>query len=135
MASGSPVILLIEDEALVRFAVADLLEELGFVVEMAASAKEATAHLRAPDHKDHHYRAVIVDLGLPDSSGEDLVQSILAELIDVPVIIASGDDLSSLDRTLASDARIAFLSKPYGARRMIQVLDGLGIVVERPLDG
>jgi DNA-binding response OmpR family regulator len=135
MGSGSPVILLIEDEALVRFAVAELLEELGFVVEMAASAKEATAHLRAPDHHHHHYRVVIVDLGLPDSSGEDLVRNILAELIDVPVIIASGDDPSSIDLTLTGDARVAFLSKPYGARGMIQVLDGLGIVVERPLDG
>jgi hypothetical protein len=37
----TPLILVVEDEALLRFAVVDLLEEMGFRVEAAASAREA----------------------------------------------------------------------------------------------
>jgi len=125
---GGPVILLIEDEPLVRAAVAEMLEDLGFVVEPAASAREASALLAVPDHP---YHAIIIDLGLPDRPGDELARDILTDHVDVPVIIASGGDPSELDPTLAGDARVAFLSKPYGARRMIELLAGLGVTADR----
>lgn len=124
MAEGGPVILLIEDEPLVRSAVAEMLEDLGFVVELACSAAEASARLGGADHP---YRAIIIDVGLPDRSGEDLAKDILAALVEVAVVIASGGDPADLDPALANDPRVAFLAKPYGMRAMIGVLSRLGI--------
>ncbi|WEK51858.1 MAG: response regulator [Candidatus Kaistia colombiensis] len=129
MGDRGPVILLIEDEPLVRAAVAEMLEDLGFVVAVAGSAREASALLAGPDHP---YHAIIIDLGLPDRPGDDLAKDILAGLADVPVIIASGGDPSELDPTLAGNARVAFLSKPYGARGMIELLAGLGVAAAPP---
>lgn len=128
MGDNGPMILLVEDEPLVRAAVTEMLEDLGFSVEAAASAGEASALLAGPDHP---YRAIIIDLGLPDRPGDELGKDILAELADVPVIIASGGDPSELDPALAGNARVAFLSKPYGARGMIELLAGLGVTAER----
>lgn len=126
---GGPRILLVEDEPLVRAAVAEMLEELGFVVEQAASARAASALLASPDRA---YRAIIIDLGLPDRPGDELARDILADLAEIPVIIASGGDPSELDPALAGNARVAFLSKPYGARGMIELLAGLGVAADRP---
>jgi len=129
MNSAVPTILLIEDEPLVRGAVVDVLEDLGFRVVTAASAREAAGLLQG---SVPIYRAVIVDLGLPDRSGEDLAKDILAQLVDVPVIIASGSDPDALDDVLTGDVRVGFLSKPYGTRGITEALAGFGIAVERP---
>jgi DNA-binding NtrC family response regulator len=126
MAEGGPEILLIDDEPLIRSAVAEMLEDLGFIVELASSAAEASARLGGADHP---YRVIIIDIGLPDRSGEDLVKDILAALADVPVVIASGSDPADLDPMLAGDPRVTFLGKPYGMRAMLEVLTRLGIAV------
>jgi hypothetical protein len=64
-----PRILVVEDEALVRMVAVELLEELGFKVEEAGSAREAVDKLRAARGQ---VDAAIIDLGLPDSSGPAL---------------------------------------------------------------
>lgn len=129
VADSWPVILLVEDEPLVRAAVAEMLEDLGFSVEQAASAGAASALLAVPDHP---YDAVIIDVGLPDRPGDELARDILSDLAEIPVIIASGGDPSELDPALAGNARIAILSKPYGARGMIELLASLGVIAGRP---
>ncbi|ODT32419.1 MAG: hypothetical protein ABS35_01870 [Kaistia sp. SCN 65-12] len=130
MTGQSPLILLVEDEAMLRMAATDLLEEMGFRVETAASAREASARV---DHAGAAYDAVIIDLGLPDRSGAELAREIRGNRADVPIVIASGYDEADLDEALAEDAHVGFLGKPYGARSMTQVFAELGISVDHPL--
>jgi DNA-binding response OmpR family regulator len=120
----TPLILVVEDEALLRFAVVDLLEEMGFRVEAAASAREAAIRFAS---NGGAYRAAIIDLGLPDRSGADLAREFRALRVDVPIVIASGYDETDLDDELALDRRIGFLGKPYGSNGMREVLETLGI--------
>jgi len=124
MNSTLQTILLIEDEPLVRDGVAELLEDLGFTVSTAATARETTRLLQQPDPR---YRAVIIDLGLPDRSGTELAKDILAQLGGIPVIIASGSDRGDLDDVLANDVRVGFLAKPFGIRKIAEVFAGFGI--------
>lgn len=130
MSEHAPLILLVEDEAMLRMAATDLLEEMGFRVDTAGSAREATARV---DHAGAAYDAVIIDLGLPDRSGADLAREIRGNRADVPIVIASGYDETDLEDVLADDTRIGFLGKPYGARSMTRVFVALGIAIDHPL--
>jgi DNA-binding response OmpR family regulator len=123
-------ILLVEDEAMLRMAAADLLEEMGFRVETAGSAREATARV---NHSSADYDAVIIDLGLPDRSGAELAHEIRGSRADVPIVIASGYDETVLDDALLEDARVGFLGKPYGVRSVARVFADLGIRIDHPL--
>lgn len=132
MTRAHPLILLVEDEALLRAAVVDLLEEMGFRVEAAASAREAASRF---NQAGADYHAVIIDLGLPDRSGAELAREFRARHADVPIVIASGYEESDIGDALALDERVGFLGKPYGVRGMSQVFAELGITVVSPLIG
>lgn len=100
--------LLVEDELLVAMVAMDALDELGFHVLEAASAA------RALELAQMHQGAVafaMVDLGLPDRPGEELVCELRGLYPTLPIIIASGkgamgDDVRAL-------ANVVFLTKPY----------------------
>ena len=84
--SGRPV-LLVEDEALIAALAADILDELGFSVVEVGSAKAAMdfAQTRIDD-----VQVAIIDLGLPDRKGDELVSDLRAMRADLPVVIATG---------------------------------------------
>ena len=111
------VILVVEDEPLVRILIADFLDEAGFKVLEAAHADEAVAILTArPD-----VQAVITDIEMPKGSmnGLELARVVQERWPGVGVVISSGrerpgpDDLSE---------RVAFLAKPYLPDTVITVI-------------
>src|SRR6266700_440631 len=63
-------VLLVEDEALVAMVAAETLIELGFDVVEAATARAALDHAGA-DHAEFEF--AVIDLGLPDRPGEELI--------------------------------------------------------------
>jgi DNA-binding NtrC family response regulator len=130
MTDHAPLILLVEDEAMLRLAAAELLEDMGFRVETVGSAREAMAHVVAAGTG---YSAVIIDVGLPDRSGAELAKDIRGRRADIPIVIASGYDESVLDGTLVGDPRVGFLGKPYGVKGLTQAFADLGIEVDRTL--
>jgi CheY-like chemotaxis protein len=102
------VVLVVEDETLVRMFMTDFLDEAGFNVFEAAHADEALAVLQArPD-----VQAVVTDIEMPAGSmnGLELARVIRERWPDVGVVVTSGrarpgpDDLSD---------RVAFFAKPY----------------------
>lgn len=123
-----PCILVIEDEALVRLLAVDALEELGFAVEEAGSAKEALAKLSAATEP---FAAVLADIGLPDQKGDVLAADIRATHADLPIIVASGYGEDSLPN-LARDKLVGFLGKPYDVRHLEALLRKLGVIVAAP---
>ena len=80
-------VLVVEDEILIQLFATECLEEAGLKVDTAVSASEALSKLQLiPGGVD----AVIVDMGLPDRKGEDLIREIRSIYPSLPVIIASG---------------------------------------------
>jgi len=102
--------LLVEDELLVAMAATEALEELGFGVLEAASA--ASAMELAAAHKGTIAFAMI-DLGLPDRPGEELVRELRVLYPALPIIIASGKGASSIDPNVKSLRNLAVVTKPY----------------------
>ncbi len=81
-----PAVLFVEDEALIRISTADFLQESGFRVMEAGSAKEALAVV-AEETVD----ILVTDLHLPEMTGLDLAARIRESQPDLPVIFATGD--------------------------------------------
>lgn len=65
-----------------------IMEELEFsTIKQAKSFKETKALLLAPEHT---YNVVLLDLTLPDNSGETLIQEIIALCKNIPVVVLTG---------------------------------------------
>jgi len=110
MKENGRCVLLVEDEALVAMVAVDALQELGFEVIEAASA--AVALQLAETNKDR-IDVALVDLGLPDLPGEELVGELRSLFPRLPIIVASGKGPGALDAKLQSLTGVTLLPKPY----------------------
>ena len=90
--SRTPVILVVEDEALVREFAADLFEEEGFEVVQAPDGSEAIKMLKLrPD-----IWAVMTDIHMPGrADGIDLTRHVREVCPDCAVVVVSGRGLAS----------------------------------------
>lgn len=103
---------LIEDDSDIRSLVAAALARAGHDVETSASALEGLRQVvaTAPD-------VVVLDLGLPDLDGGELLRMLRA-VSQVPVIVATArDDDSSVVELLNSGAD-DYIVKPYSAENL-----------------
>jgi CheY-like chemotaxis protein len=83
-----PLILVVEDEALVRMTLVDVLEDAGFKVIEAVHADEALRVLKAVSSID----AVVTDVEMPRGSidGFELARRVRTDRQEIGVLIASG---------------------------------------------
>jgi CheY-like chemotaxis protein len=133
-ANGSARILIVEDETLVRMFAVDALEDAGFKVEQAGDAAEALEVLQqvravagASSGNGHGISAAVIDLGLPDRSGDQLAADMRALYGDLPLLIASGRSERELKDRFSSDRYVGVLMKPYTAPMLIDSLASLGV--------
>jgi len=113
MSDPSPVAVLIEDERQIRRFVRAALESEGWSVHESDTLKQGLveAGTRKPD-------LVIVDLGLPDGDGVDLIRD-LRTWSGVPVIVLSARSDES-DKVEALDAGADdYLTKPFGVAELL----------------
>ncbi len=119
-----PRILVVEDEIMIRILAADLLAELGFETEEAASAGEA---LQKVADVAALLQAAVVDVGLPDRRGDELVVELRALRPDLPLIIATGYGDADFLAGFASDPRIVIIPKPYDVSALSAALGQLHV--------
>ncbi|RVU14316.1 hybrid sensor histidine kinase/response regulator [Methylobacterium oryzihabitans] len=116
VATGRRTVLLVEDDAMIRAATAEMLEEAGYVVVEAGSAEEATTALQAAP-----VDVLVTDVNLPGASGRDLAEAARAVRPGVVVVYATGDT-----GAVRGDRNAALLAKPYDAGRLLAVLRRAG---------
>lgn len=113
MTADAPLILIIEDEAPIRRFLRSSLAEAGYRFNEAEKGQEGL-HLAASQPPD----LIILDLGLPDLNGFDLLQQ-LRGWSDVPVIIVSARGQEH-DKVKALDAGADdYLTKPFGVGELL----------------
>ena len=113
MSDPSIAVVLIEDEKQIRRFVRATLEGEGIVVHDAETGKQGLveAATRKPD-------LVIVDLGLPDTDGLDVIRE-LRGWSDLPVIVLSARTQES-EKVAALDAGADdYLTKPFGVSELL----------------
>jgi PAS domain S-box-containing protein len=118
-----PTALVIEDEALVRMFIVDQLQDLGFEVIEAGDAAEGMRAAR--NHQQ--FDVVIVDRGLPDRDGMEVVAELRTQLPSLPVIVASGYGDTPDGPSLRNDPHIRFMSKPYDIEALTTALRALHV--------
>jgi DNA-binding response OmpR family regulator len=118
------MILLVEDEPLIRMVTAEMLGDAGFQVEEAATATEAMAKLSAATSG---IEAAIIDVGLPDRPGDALAQEMRQISAYLPILIASGYDSERVAPLFKDDNRVKFVGKPYTGTALIEALHALGV--------
>jgi CheY-like chemotaxis protein len=124
-ASSSAVLLVVDDEALVRMVAADYLRHAGFSVMEAASADEAVGVLR----RQMDIQLVLTDIRMPGAlNGFDLAEWIAHHRADVRVLLTSGcvGDAHLPPRLNWTDRMI---QKPY---RLSEIFDRIRTLLAAP---
>jgi len=107
-------LLVVEDDTALIRALRDGLTAQGFAVDAVSRADEARRQLRLDP-----YDCVLLDLGLPDEDGVDLLRSVRAEGVPVPVLVLTArggldDRVAGLDAG-ADD----YLLKPFALPELL----------------
>ena len=115
-----PRVILLEDDDELRSIVGRGLREEGFEVSTAGSAAELVRQVDAGDAD-----ALVIDIGLPDADGRDVVQALRARGIGVPVIFLTARD--ALPDRLAGFASGGddYLTKPFHFAELVARLQAL----------
>lgn len=106
-------VLVVEDDREIRSFIQSALAVEGFEVMTAVSLNEAGAILRhsAPD-------VVLLDLGLPDGDGAELVLEV-RQRSNLPIIIVSARDQEAQKIRLLDEGADDYLSKPFSIGELL----------------
>jgi len=101
-------ILIVEDDVLLQEGLSLALTGEGYAVDCAANAREAVPLLQ-----NAQYSLIVLDLGLPDRDGADLLRQWRKEQVNLPVLILTARDALE-DRVEGLDAGADdYLIKPF----------------------
>lgn len=100
-------ILIAEDEAINRLYLSSLLDRKHYEYDQASRGADVLDLL-----VDNHYDLLLLDLGLPDMDGLEILRRIEIEQIQIKVIAVSGRDMNdNLDPDIQERIR-GFVAKP-----------------------
>ncbi len=112
-----PKVVVVDDERPILLTLGSLLDRHGYEAQMTGTAAAGLAAIRksAPD-------LVLLDLGLPDGDGLDVLREIRRELPQTQVIILTAND--SLANAIESikEGAFHFISKPYAPEELIALM-------------
>ena len=113
-------ILIIEDDALLAERIQEIIEEAGHEVNHALTGEEGLSLAEMESHN-----VIILDMGLPDMSGNDITKALRNASNNVPILVLSArtqleDKLAALD--LRADD---FMIKPFHRDELLARLHAL----------
>src|SRR6266850_2028008 len=118
MADQTRHLLLVEDEAALREAVAEQLTDRGYHVEQADSGETAVERLA-----DFAFDIIITDLRLPGIDGSAVVEAAVERYPDIIAIVITGyGTVKDAVEAIKRGAR-DFVSKPFQIDELLHVLD------------
>jgi PAS domain S-box-containing protein len=112
-------VLVVDDEANVRSAIAQLLERMGFHVLSAPDGSYALgvfhSHLNAID-------CVLLDLTMPGMPGAEVARAMRELHPTLPIVLMSGYGVGDIAQSIQEVTRMLFLSKPFQFADLLQIL-------------
>jgi CheY-like chemotaxis protein len=115
------VILLADDEEVMREVAAEMLRGLGYGVVTASDGRRAVNAVR---NAREEFCAAILDVAMPVMSGWEAAGAIRALRPSLPIVITSGHDIETATNDTQGLAD-ACLKKPYRVENLRQLLDTL----------
>lgn len=114
----SPKILVVEDEAIIATFMSGVLKSNGYFVTTVRTGKDALEKVLSS-----HYNLVLLDIGLPDMTGTELLQTIRETNQDLIIIMITGHP--SLDSSIDSVNHGAdgYLVKPIRDKDLVDIVE------------
>lgn len=116
-------ILIIDDEPLIRLAMADYLTEYGYQTVTAGDGVEGLTQARSG-----RFHAILVDLRMPRVDGLEVIATLKAEQPKLPTVVVSGTGVLSDAIEAMRLGAWDYITKP------IQDMDEITVVIEQVLD-
>jgi len=114
-------VLVVDDEALIRWSLTQTFEDRGFEVKQASNASDALQCVTA----DHSYDVVLLDFRLPDSNDLTLLSRMRQLLPDAAVILMTAYRTPEVTREALDLGAVKVVDKPFEmsdmARLVVQV--------------
>ncbi|MBL8715424.1 MAG: response regulator [Myxococcales bacterium] len=115
-------VLLVDDEPGIGAIAKRVLERAGFTTLVARSGPEAIELFRA---RAGQVGMVVLDVSMPDMSGAEVFAALRALDPRVRIVMSSGYSEDALARDVEALRTQGFLSKPYTAQRLLEVVRGV----------
>ena len=110
----SAVVLVVDDESLIRWSLAETLGAKGYQVLEAGSAREALQRFAQPDS---NIGLVVLDLRLPDCADLTLLRRIREVAPACPIILMTAYGSSEIIDEARRSGAIGVLAKPFDMTR------------------
>ena len=117
MCRGTGTVLIVDDEEGVRSVARKTLETVGFTVMTAEDGRAGVQMFRT--HADE-IKAVLLDMTMPDISGEEVFRAIRTIRPEVRVILSSGYNEQETIRQFQGRGLAGFIQKPYQPMKLIE---------------
>jgi two-component system cell cycle sensor histidine kinase/response regulator CckA len=117
--SGGGIILVVEDEELLRAAVSRSLRKIGFSVMAASDGSDAMEQMRA--HKDS-LDAVLLDVTLPGTSSREVLEEARRIRPDLRVVVTSAYSKEAVDASFPGLHVNQFIRKPFRVSEIVRLL-------------
>jgi CheY-like chemotaxis protein len=128
--SGSGVILVVDDEELVRRTAATTLAHRGYTILEAGNGQEAIELLQ---RNSIRIALVLLDLSMPVMGGEECLKRLKIITPDVPVLLSSGFSETEAARRFQAAGAANYLQKPYTAQHLAELVKA-ALSGGRPVD-
>jgi two-component system, cell cycle sensor histidine kinase and response regulator CckA len=120
---GSGKLLVMDDEELIRDLARELLNALGYDVELAKDGSEAVTLYREAWHSEKPFDLVIMDLTVPGGmGGQEAIRALRAIDPQVRALVSSGYSDDHVMANFQEHGFIGVLPKPYGIQQVGKLL-------------
>ena len=113
-------VLIADDEPGIRELLEEILTLRGIEVEVAASGIEAIAALER-----HSFDLAILDLLMPGTPGSDVARYIKSNTPDMPIVIITGSDVETIEKSLQGISVTKVIRKPFEMEEISTVVTKL----------
>ncbi len=114
---GNEMIMLIDDEELIRKVTTQILQTLGYNVVVFEDGFEAISYYKSMYNK---IDLVILDMILPGMGGEEIFANLREINKDVKILLASGYSENGQTLELLKNKNCGFMQKPFGIEELSQ---------------
>lgn len=117
MSSNPSIILVVEDDDIVRMLIVDVLEELEYKVLEADGSEKALEFL---NDEDQHIDLMMTDVGLPEMDGRELAKQARMLRHELPILFASG-----YAESIELPAGMQVIGKPFSIDQLRDKVKGM----------
>lgn len=124
------VVAVVDDERKIADLLANMLEEIGYQVDVYYSSRQLEA---AVIGNEKQYSCIVSDITMPVITGFDLAERVHSFYPEIPFIFCSGSDLSMHEKESLRDD-VTYLTKPVRRSELLRVVGEVIETKQRELD-